>query len=359
MKFYYGVVLFFWLIIDGIITVKINTLGTISILIALCLFVIKEKFFDNWITLAVFTAVLGILSIRSGMVFILFGIVLVDLAYMEKYIFAFAVMVICAFAATKLGTYQLLLPVYAGSVFGYVVGQSDKREKKYITLLDNERNLRYQLEKTQLEMVNLQNEIEHITEVRERNRIAQEIHDNIGHSIAGVLFQLQAADKLISSNTGKAEKILKLCIEKLSEALETTRNTVFNIKSDQTAGIDRIKKIINGFRFCNLEFEHAGDFNSVSSSKIKMLEDTTKEVLTNAMKYSCATNISLKISVNKKHIRFYYKDNGVGCTKIVESVGLSSLKERVNNLDGTYSIDGNNGFTIVYTIPNINAEADI
>lgn len=205
-------------------------------------------------------------------------------------------------------------------------------------------------------MVNLQSEIEHITEVRERNRIAQEIHDNIGHSIAGVLFQLQAADKLITNNTVKAEKILKLCIEKLSEALETTRNTVFNIKSDQTAGIERIKKIINGFRFCSLEFEHTGDFNSVSSSKIKMLEDTTKEVLTNAMKYSCATDISLKISVNKRHIRFYYKDNGVGCTKIVESVGLSSLKERVNNLGGTYSIDGNNGFTIVYTIPNINEE---
>jgi signal transduction histidine kinase len=225
--------------------------------------------------------------------------------------------------------------------------------------LDNERNLRYQLEKTQVEMVNLLNEIEHITEVRERNRIAQEIHDNIGHSIAGVLFQLQAADKLIGSNTEKVGKILKLCIEKLSEALETTRNTVFNIRSDQTVGIDRIKKIVNGFKFCKLEFEYSGDFNGISPSNIKILEDTTKEVLTNAMKYSGAKDIALKIDVNRKHIRFYYKDNGVGCPRIIESVGLSSMKERVGNLGGTYSVDGTNGFTIVYTIPNIFMEAKV
>lgn len=353
MKYIYGILLFIWTIIETVEKSKTNLMGTGFILIALCLFVVKEKYLDQAIYAYIYGGVVMLLAINNHYLLILLGIVLVDMAYFKKYF----LLGICALTAImlcyRMGEQQYVFQIITGALWGYTLRRSDDKEKRHMSLLDNERGLRYQLEKTQVELVRLQNEVERTTEVRERDRIAKEIHDSIGHSIAGVLFQLRAAERLITTNSQKVEQILALCVEKLAEALEITRNTVYNIKSDQIIGIEGIHKIIKGFKFCKIDFNHSGDFSTISTSNLKILESTTKELLTNAIKHSQASKIIVNIDINSKHIRYFYKDNGRGCNKIKENIGLSSIKERVINLSGTYSIDGNNGFTIVFTIPNL------
>ncbi|MHB8066254.1 MAG: sensor histidine kinase [Ruminiclostridium sp.] len=353
MKYIYGILLFIWTTIEVIEKSKTNFMGTGFILIALCLFVVKEKFLDQAIYGSIYAVVIITLAINNHYLLILLGIALVDMAYFKKYvplgIFAFIAIMLCYIMDGQ----QYVFPIIIGALWGYTLRKNDDKEKKHLSLLDNERGLRYQLEKTQIELGRLQNEIERTAEVRERDRIAKEIHDSIGHSIAGVLFQLRAAERLVTTNTQKVEQILKLTIEKLVEALEITRNTVYNMKSDQTQGIDRIQSIIKEFKFCKINFSHSGDFNTISTSNFKMLESTTKELLTNAIKHSLASEITMKIDINSKHIRYFYKDNGRGCDKIKENIGLSSIRDRVKNFGGTYSIDGSDGFTVVFTLPNI------
>lgn len=353
MKYIYGLILFVLTIAETIEKSKTDFMGTGFILLALCLFIVKEKFFDHAIYGAIYAGVVILLALYNPYLLILLGIPLVDIAYFKKYyllgIFGFIAMMMCY----SIGEQHYVFPVIIGALWGYSLRKSDDKERKHLSLLDNERALRYKLEKTQVELERLQSEIERTAEVRERDRIAKEIHDSIGHSIAGVLFQLRAAERLVCTNSQKVEQILKLSIEKLVEALEITRNTVYNIKSDQTLGIDCINNIIEEFKFCKIDFSHSGDFNSISASNFKMLESTTKELLTNAIKHSAATEIAVKIDINRKYIRFFYRDNGRGCDKIKESTGLSSIRDRVRNFGGTYSIDGSNGFTVVLTLPNI------
>ncbi len=60
---------------------------------------------------------------------------------------------------------------------------------------DRERKSRYLLEETKRKLIQSVDETARLAEIRERNRIAGEIHDNLGHNLAGNLIQLQAAEK--------------------------------------------------------------------------------------------------------------------------------------------------------------------
>lgn len=354
MKYVYGILLFIWTVVEAIQSSRTDFKGTGVILIALCLFIVKEKFLDKPVfsfIYAVFIAAMSIIS-GNGNLLPLLGIVLVDMAYFKRYGIMVPIALASVFLCMRISNAYYVFLTCTGMAWGYALGESSSKEKKYLELLDSERGARYQLEKTQVELVRLQNEVERSTEIRERNRIAREIHDNIGHSIAGVLFQLRAAEKLVSTNSQKVEQILHLCNEKLAEALETARNTVYNIKSDQLSGIDCIDNIVKEFKFCKVNFNHSGDFSILSATHLNILEATTKELLTNALKYSKASEIKLKIDINSKYIRLFYSDNGKGCEQIKENVGLSGIRERMRNLGGTYSVDGKNGFTLVCTLPN-------
>jgi len=359
MKYIYGILLFIWTAVEVILnTDNSNLEGTGFILIALCLFIIKEKFLDREVYSVIFAALVMGLSLRNPYILLLLGILFVDLTYFRKYYLLVAAGIISLILIYRAELLPYSFHMAVGALWGYTLRNSHDREKKHITLLDNERALRYQLEKAKAGLVALQNEIERTAELRERDRIAKEIHDNVGHSIAGVLFQLRAAEKIVLTDNLKARQIITLCVDKLAQALETTRNTVFNIKSDQNIGIESLYKLVKDFTFCKINMSHSGDFSEVSTVNLKVIELNIKELLTNAIKYSEADEINLKIDIRRKHIRCMYKDNGKGCEKIVESVGLTGIRDRVKNLGGTYSVDGSNGFTLIFTLPNVK-EAEV
>jgi len=356
MKKIYGLALFIWLAFELIIKHNTDIYSVASLLGALCLFIIKEKYLDKtYMSIGFFLIVLVLCKSNSDFI-ILAGIPLIDFAYEENILLSLLIFVVPLFIAITKGSYSNIFYLASSALWGYVVGDKVRKEAAHITTLDEERRLRYNLEQVQRELINSKKEIEHMTEIRERNRIAHEIHDNIGHGIAGVIFQLEAAIRIIKKDIIKTEEILKLCSEKLADTLELTRNTVHNIKTDRVAGIDVIEKVIKGFKFCLIDFNHTGDFNTVSASNIKILEANIMELLTNASKYSRATNIEIKIDIGKRNIRLYYKDNGVGCDNIRENLGISGIRDRIRNVGGTISIDGKDGFLIVCNLPVNNTE---
>lgn len=55
--------------------------------------------------------------------------------------------------------------------------------------------------------------------------------------------------------------------------------------------------------------------------------------------------------MNEIYTRLYIRDNGTGCVKIKEGMGLSGMRERVENMGGSFSISSEKGFMIVCVIP--------
>ncbi|MDT8715933.1 sensor histidine kinase [Clostridium sp. 19966] len=268
-------------------------------------------------------------------------------------------MKLLAIPAAALGMYfsgsRNTLEALALYVMAFMLGNLNLRFNEKIDSFketyDNERRYRYELEAAKKRLLNSAKETAYIAEIKERNRIAREIHDTVGHSIASILIQLQAVQKLKLRDEEKSDNLLKDSIKRLSETLDMMRNTVHNIKPGNAIGLEYIKSIINNFNFCSVDFKYSGDINKLQPNVLETISSDVKEALTNAYRYSKATNIEIKIDISDSAVRVYIKDNGKGCHNLREGFGLLGIRERIKNLGGTVSFSGENGFIIVYVIP--------
>lgn len=225
------------------------------------------------------------------------------------------------------------------------------RSEEYLQGYDRERQLRYELEGAKVKLQRSSHELVHVAEIRERNRIAREIHDSAGHSLAGILLRLQAARKVLGANPEAASSMIQECVERLAESLTMLRNTVHNIKPQEKLGLKEIEAIISSFTFCPVEFQSAGDFSNVPPNHLGIMAAAVRELLTNTIKHSGATKVNITLEVAPMYVRLAYADNGQGRVSSKEGLGLSGIRERAYSINGTVSIDGRNGFLAVCVLP--------
>lgn len=244
----------------------------------------------------------------------------------------------------------LLLMILCG-YFSYISNRTKKREMLYREAYDNERSMRYELERVKAELLHASKNIEHLTELRERNRIAREIHDSLGHSLAGIMMQLQAAAKIWEKDQSKSKELLQNSIKVLSQAIVTLRETVHNIKPKEAMGLEYIEDTIKNFTYCTVEFSKKGDMTLLKPHHIEIFGHNVKEALTNIIKYSEATKVTITLEANDNYARLHIKDNGKGCNNIREGLGISGMRERMKYAGGMMSVNGEEGFNIVCLIP--------
>lgn len=321
-------------------------------LLVLIMIVLKERFLNNLPFSLITYIVISVIVYYNYYLYGLIAIIYFDLFYKKKYFLGIIISIIPIYLLLTYHTYYLVFIITFTSIIGYILNKQDSENKYYTKTLDNERRLRYDLENAKIQLLNNSREIERITEIKERNRIARDIHDNVGHDIAGVLFQLQAAKKIYTKDEDKSLKIISICIEKLSDTLEMIRNTVYNIKPNQELSEKIFYDIIDKFVFCKVDFKFSGNITIIKPETLEILIVNLKESLTNASKYSGATKIDISIEVNNNFVRYLYNDNGNGCNNINEGLGISGMKERVKNVGGMINFDGIDGFSIICIIPN-------
>jgi signal transduction histidine kinase len=346
-------IIFLYLILQLIIGETLPYGLIIILLIITAINIGKEKYYDT-IYVTIVTLLLTCAAVTVDLhCAILFALCVYDFSIKRTYV-GIAAVLICALYYLK-GDPQflfenLILMVFS-SLIAYFIQKSKQTESSSRLILDNERRLRYELEQAKAQLLHSSREIANITEVKERNRIARDIHDSIGHNIAGIFIQLQAAYKLHAKDEVKSMEIVKNSIDGLADSIELLRNTVHNLRPQEKLGVDYIRNIVDQYRFCPVELKLSGDFNSIPASHLELISTNIKEALTNSARYSQATKLDIIIDVNEQLTRLYMKDNGIGCTNIREGFGLSGMRERVQNIGGTISISANAGFLIVCIIP--------
>ncbi len=194
-----------------------------------------------------------------------------------------------------------------------------------------------------------------MSKLEERNKIAQEIHDDIGHALSGSLLQLEAAKLLIDKDVAKSKLIIQSTINVLRDGMENIRITLRNIKPpSEQLGINKLKLLIEEFSFnsdIRTNFLYKGNTNKIATRQWKIIYDNLNEGLTNAMKYSKASKVTVNIEILNKLIKLEVKDDGVGCSNITKGLGIAGMEERVGNEGGKLIIDGSQGFSIISLIP--------
>lgn len=329
------------------------TYGLLSVFLIIVAIQIYNERFAGRVGWAVATLLLVYAGAAADTRFaVLFALTLYDFTLKKSYVglaAAFGGTVYFAMADTT----QLPSAAWGGLCILLAAMQRTRQQERehFRQTLDNERRLRYELEQAKAQLLHSSKEIASIAEVKERNRIARDIHDSIGHSIAGILIQLQAAYKLHAKDEAKSLALVSKSIEGLAGSVEMLRETVHNIKPRERTGVEYVRSIVDNFAFCPVELKLSGDFNDVPAAHLEIVATNMKEALTNAARYSQATKVDITVDANERYTRLYIKDNGVGCPRIKEGLGLSGMKERVRNMGGTVSISAGDGFLIVCVIP--------
>ena len=347
MRLLFKLLLLLQLVLTFLGTRGPSQMEIIVLLIVIGLNVCRERVYDSTWLLALELAVVSVAIYWGIPMGLWYGALAFDFAFRQLHLGLIAI-ASCVYAFSLYTSHTALPLVLAFSVlFAYAVHKMEVQHAEQQSNLDQERRLRYSLEDAKQKLLRSQEEIAHITEVKERNRIAREIHDNVGHSIAGILMQMQVAMQFVERDSGKAKLAIDKCLAKLTDTLNVLRDTVHNMRPAERIGLQYIKTIIEDFAYCPIEFEHSGDFSTLPSPYIESINAIIKESLTNSSRYSIASKVWVKADVNEKYVRLEIRDNGVGCSRITEGLGLSSMRERVANLGGTISINGDNGFLIV------------
>jgi len=188
-----------------------------------------------------------------------------------------------------------------------------------------------------------------LAEMTERSRIAQDIHDHVGHELSGASIALQTAIKLYEKNDERAKELLEQSAKRLEAASVHLREAVHNLKPSRIPGIETLKDLCGDFKFCELQFKQTGDFSDVPHWHL--LAANLKEMLTNISRHSNASQVTVRLDGNADYVRMQVSDDGAITKAPKMGLGLTGMRDRVRTAGGTLTISAENGFSVVTILP--------
>lgn len=191
---------------------------------------------------------------------------------------------------------------------------------------------------------------------KERNRIAQEVHDTAGHTLTMLSSLARLSEiELTAGRTETALKYIKNSFEIASDGISQLRKSINNLKQGTyyrsvTSEIDRLASEIQG---AEVELCVQGEDGEKYSCLADVMYKCCREALTNCLRYSDAERIDIILKFLENSAELYIIDNGKGCSSIKCGNGLKGIKERVSKAGGSvkFSSAEGNGFSVSVKIP--------
>lgn len=217
------------------------------------------------------------------------------------------------------------------------------------SLGDSARELSDQLKKQNKELVNKIDLDISLATLKERNRIAREIHDNVGHQLSSSILQIGALMTL--NKDPKLGETLTSVNATLSDAMSSIRNSVHDLH-DQSVDLHmKIIGMVDRFSFCQVNF--SDEIKTQPDKKVKLaFISIAKEALSNIIKHSNATRVDIKLREHPAFYQFIVKDNGTTKSKINDDgMGLINMSERIQAINGNINFKTEDGFEIFISVP--------
>lgn len=260
----------------------------------------------------------------------------------------------------KLFLWGILLAI--ATVLGYRMWKKEFLEREMIALRDSSMELNLVLRERNKNLLEMQDNEIYLATLRERNRIAREIHDNVGHMLSRSILQMGALLTLHKEEPLNSQ--LESVNNTLNQAMNSIRESVHDLHDH---AIDLRQAVLEATKEMAKKYRLTVDYDmsvEVPRSVKYCFIATIKEAMSNIVRHSNADKITM---ILREHPGFYQltvEDNGTtvkqyGKTKGRElseqlfdgGMGLVNMRERVEALQGTFRIHCEKGFQIFISIP--------
>lgn len=199
-----------------------------------------------------------------------------------------------------------------------------------------------------------------MSKLRERNRLAEAMHDTIGHTLTSSIVSLEGVALLLEKRPEEAVMLLDSVRGQLQVALGDVRQTVRSLQTDTLADgitlqesllrlVDRVRKQTSIKIALQMQLTEA-----LLPIQAYVLYAVVREAITNALKHGQATQIGITLEESRQErVSLTIADNGNGTKSIEPGFGLTHLEQKVQALGGTFSIaaDAQAGFCIQVALP--------
>ncbi len=196
-------------------------------------------------------------------------------------------------------------------------------------------------------------QVEELTAIHERNRMAREIHDIVGHKMTALLVQLQLLREWQKRDSQQAEETVGICETLAREALDDVRLSVRTLQTENDPSvIESLKQLTEDFyknAGVTTEFTVSGDPAIIPLSLHPTLVRTVQEGLTNAKRHGGATACSIRLACTTDGISLVIKDDGKGNPEAALGFGLLNMKKRAAEHGGMirFESERDQGFTVI------------
>ncbi|MBM3180982.1 MAG: sensor histidine kinase [Chloroflexi bacterium] len=201
-------------------------------------------------------------------------------------------------------------------------------------------------------------QVQDLAVANERNRLAREIHDSLGHYLTVINVQLEAASRVFERDPQKAVVFVRKAQSLAQEGLTDIRRSVADLRSaplDSQPLPKAIEDLVAELQASGMvaQFRVEGDLPDLSPQVELTLYRAAQEALNNVRKHAHASRADVTLTVLPGRLRIVVSDNGVGSKWTEGGFGLLGVRERVKLLGGTFAAQSisNGGFEFVVEVP--------
>lgn len=226
----------------------------------------------------------------------------------------------------------------------------ERLQEQYFQVQDNSTELTRELKREKRYLLEKQDSEVYAATLQERNRIAREIHDNVGHLLSrGILMTGALMTVAKEEPVRKGLYDLKDCLD---EAMTSIRQSVHDLHDESVDLEQTIRNILHNLQNFQVELEY--DMSEQLPGEVKYcLIAIVKEGVSNIIKHSQGDGIRVQMLEHPAFYKLSIQDNGACDRKNMgNGIGLYNIQERVEHLSGTLHISADkNGFQVHVSIP--------
>lgn len=201
--------------------------------------------------------------------------------------------------------------------------------------------------------------IEQLAKTQERNRIARDIHDGLGHYLTVIHVQLEAAKTLFERDPETARAAVLKAQELTREGLSEVRRSVALLRGSRSTERPLFAAIEKLASECKADGIHAavrlrGTPRPLPEPVEITLYRAAQEALTNVRRHARASRLDIELAfASGSGIRLRVEDDGVGAEPLNQGFGLVGLRERAESVGGRMSVRSarGRGFTLEMELP--------
>lgn len=317
----------------------------IAMLISI-IFTSLESFFDNRIV----SVILNIIYFVFSLIYPEFAVFIPVMVYncICRKNYYLAAIYILPFLKYLLKMSYLLPMLSLGIYMAVRIVKTKNQEFKFLKVQERSLQLESLLKEKQAEMSKHQDYEIRMATVNERNRIAREIHDNVGHMLSRSILQAGAIQTINKEEVLK-EPLVQLQ-NTLNMAMTSIRESVHDLKDDSVDVKLMVDGIIREYESLSIRFDYDIDREMPKDMKYCFVA-IIKEALTNVVKHSDASDVNIIIREHPALYQLMIMDNGSIAPEMKgDGIGMENMRERVAAFNGNIRFTFDNGFKIFVSI---------